>query len=169
MSDLTLRHEMNCDADTYWEKCVLDEGYNQRLFLEGLRFKSYELVEQKDLGDTVTRRAKADPQPPNVPAAVKKVIGESFGYVEDGTYDRKTKIYTFKTTPNAFGDKVKISGTMQCESIGEKKVARITKIHLEVKVFMVGGMIEDRIVADMKDSYAKAADFTNLWVKEKGL
>jgi hypothetical protein len=167
-ADLTLRHEMNCDADTYWEKCVLAEDYNQRLFYDGLKFKSYELVEQKDLGDTVTRRVKAEPKPANLPGPIKKAIGESFGYTEEGTYDRKAKVYTFRTIPGGFPDKVKIHGSMRCESIGEKKVTRITEIHVDVKIFMIGGLVEDRIVADIKDSYAKAAEFTNAWVKEKG-
>jgi Protein of unknown function (DUF2505) len=47
-------------------------------------------------------------------------------------------------------------------------VTRITEIHVDVKIFMIGGLVEDRIVADIKDSYAKAAEFTNAWVKEKG-
>ena len=57
---------------------------------------------------------------------------------------------------------------LRCEPLGEKKVTRVTEIDLEVKIFMVGGMVEDRIVSDMKDSYAKAAAFTNRYVKEKG-
>jgi hypothetical protein len=169
MADLTLRHDMNCDADTYWDKCVLNEEYNQRLFMKELEFKSYELVESKEVGDTVTRKVKAEPKPANLPAPIKKALGDSFGYTEEGTFDRKSKVYTFQTIPAAFGDKVKIKGTMRCEASGEKKVVRITQIHVEVKIFMIGGLVEDRIVGDIKTSYAKAAEFTNVWVKEKGL
>jgi hypothetical protein len=168
MADLTLRHEMNCDAETYWEKCVLVDEYNKRLFSEKLQFKSYELIEQKDLGDTVTRKVKAEPKPANLPGPIKKAIGDSFGYTEEGTYDRKAKKYSFRTIPHGFPDKVKIQGSMRCEAAGDKKVVRITEMHVEVKIFMIGGMVEDRIVADIKDSYAKAAEFTNEWVKEKG-
>jgi Protein of unknown function (DUF2505) len=168
MADLTLRHEMNCDTDTYFEKCVLDAEYNRRLFYEELKFKSYELVEQKDVGDTVVRKVKAEPQTANLPAPIKKVIGDSFGYVEEGTYDRKNKVYSFRTIPGGFPDKVKIHGTMRCEPLGDKRVTRITEIHVDVKIFMIGGMVEDRIVADVKQSYAKAAEFTNVWAKEKG-
>jgi Protein of unknown function (DUF2505) len=168
MADLTLRHEMDCDVDTYWEKCVLVEEYNRRLFFDELKFKSYELLEQKDLGDTVTRRVKAEPQTANLPGPVKKAIGDSFGYTEEGTYDRKAKRYSFRTIPGAFPDKVKIHGSMRCEPLGEKRVTRITEIHVDVKIFMIGGLVEDRIVADIKHSYAKAAEFTNTFVKEKG-
>jgi hypothetical protein len=63
---------------------------------------------------------------------------------------------------------VKITGSMRCEALGDKRVTRITEVHIDVKIFMIGGMVEDRIVADIKSSYAKAAEFTNVWVKEKG-
>jgi hypothetical protein len=168
MGHLVLRHDMSCDADTYWEKCVLTEDYNKRLFLEGLKFQKYELLEQKDNGDTVTRRVKAEPEAANLPAVMKKVVGDSLGYTEEGSYDRKTKVYTFRTIPAAFPDKVKIKGTMRCEPTGEKKVVRVVEIDVDVKIFAVGGMIEERIVADIKQSYGKAADFTNVYVKEKG-
>jgi hypothetical protein len=168
MADLKLRHEMNCDADTYWEKCVLDAEYNRRLFYDELKFKSYTLVEQNDQGDVVLRKVKAEPRTANLPGPIVKAIGDSFGYTEEGTYDRKAKRYTFKTIPGGFPDKVKINGSMYCEPAGDKKVVRITEIHVEVKIFMIGGMVEDRVVADIKHSYAKAAEFTNVWVKEKG-
>jgi hypothetical protein len=168
MAHLVLRHEMNCDADTYWEKCVLTEDYNRRLFLEQLKFLKYELIEQKDSGDKVTRRVKAEPESANLPGPLKKVVGDSLGYTEEGSYDRKTKVYSFRTIPAAFPDKVKIVGTMRCEPLGDNKVTRVTEIDVDVKIFMVGGMVEERIVSDIKRSYASAAEFTNAYVKEKG-
>ena len=171
MPVLTLRHEIHCDEDTYWDKCVFDPEYNRRLFFDELKFKSFEVVEQKEVGDKILRKVKAEPQTGNLPGPIKKAIGDSFGYTEDATFARKAKVFTFKTTPGGFPDKVKIHGTMRCERLGaegDKKVTRITEVHVDVKVFMIGGLIEDRIVADLKSSYAKAADFTNAWVKEKG-
>jgi hypothetical protein len=168
VADFTLRHELNCDAETYWEKCVFDAEYNRRLFLEELKFRSYELIEQRDTGDTIVRKAKGEPQVGHLPGPVKKVLGDSFGYVEEGTFDRKAKRYSFRTIPAVLPDKIKIQGSMVCEPLGDKKVTRVTSIHVDVKVFMVGGMIEDRIVADIKHSYDKAAELTNAWVKEKG-
>jgi hypothetical protein len=103
-----------------------------------------------------------------MPGPIKKAIGDSFGYLEEGTFDRKEKRYSFRTIPAAFPDKVKIQGTMRCETLGPKRIARISEIQVDVKVFMIGGMIEERIVTDIKHSYAKAAEFTNAWVKEKG-
>ena len=30
MPEVTLRHEMDCTEDTYWNKCIFDEEYNRR-------------------------------------------------------------------------------------------------------------------------------------------
>ena len=57
---------------------------------------------------------------------------------------------------------------MRCEPLGDKRWSASPRSTCDVKIFAVGGMIEDRIVADIKDSYAKAAEFTNVYVKEKG-
>jgi hypothetical protein len=168
VADLTLRHELDCDASTYWDKCAFDPEFSRRLFFEELKFRSYEVLEHKDMGDTIVRRVKAEPQVPNLPAPVKKVLGDSFGYVEEGTFDKKAQRYTFRTIPAAFPEKVKIEGSMTCEPLGDKRIARIAKMHVEAKVFMIGGMVEERIIADIKHSYAKAAELTNIWVKEKG-
>lgn len=168
MSLLTLRHEMDCDESTYWDKCVLDDEYNRRFFLEELKFKSYELIEQREVGDTVVRKVRAEPNAGNMPGPIKKAIGDSFGYVEEGTFDRTARSYTFQTIPAAFPDKVKIRGTMRCEIAGPKRIVRISEIQVDVHIFMIGGMVEERIVDDIKRSYAKAAEFTGRWVKEKG-
>ena len=168
MADLTLRHELDCNAETYWSKCAFDPEFNRRLFFEELKFRSYELLEHKDLADSIVRRVKAEPQTPNLPGPVKKVLGDSFGYTEEGTFDKKTQRYSFRTIPAAFPDKVKIQGSMICEPLGDKRVTRIAQMHVEAHVFMIGRMVEDRIVVDIQHSYAKAAELTNAWVKERG-
>ncbi len=168
MPDVTLRHELDCDADTYFLKCVFDEDYDRRLFFEALKFKDHKLLEQKDDGKTIFRRAHNDPPMAGLPGPVKKVIGESLSYLEEGTYDRATKRYTFSIKPSALGDKSKVEGVMYCEKLGDKRVARIAEMHVEVKIFVVGKLIEDRIIEDLRQSYAKAAEFTNEYVKAKG-
>jgi hypothetical protein len=104
-----------------------------------------------------------------MPAPVKKVLGDRLSYVEEGTFDRKTKRYSFKIFPSTLADKTKVTGEMWLEKLGEKKVARLTKISVEVKVFMVGGLVEDRIMSDLRTSYEKGTSFTNEFIKKNGL
>ena len=131
MTDLTLRHELDCrHGETYWQKCVFDAEYNRTapLLQKSSNSRSYELIEEKDVGDTVIRRVKAEPETGNLPAAIKKVLGDSFGYVEEGTFDKKARRYAFKTIPAAtFADKIKIEGSMTCEPLGDKRVTRVQR------------------------------------------
>jgi hypothetical protein len=168
MQEITLRHEMSCDEETYWHKCVFDAEYNERLYLKELKFPQYELEQYEDDGTIIRRRVKVAPQLPPMPAPVKKVIGEGLAYTEVGSFDRKTNRYSFTATPNALGDKATTKGEMRVEVLGEKKIARVAKISVDVKVFMVGGLIEDQILNSLRSSYERAASFTNDYVKEKG-
>jgi hypothetical protein len=169
MQEITIRHEMDCDEDTYWHKCVFDTEYNERLYLKELRFPQYELEKLEDDGETIRRLVKASPQIPPLPGPVKKVIGDGLAYTESGTFTRAKKHYVFTATPNALAEKAKTSGDMWVETLGPKKIARVAKISVDVKVFMVGSLIEDQILSSLKGSYDRAASFTNEWVKEKGL
>ncbi len=168
MQHITIRHEMECDEDTYWYKCVFDADYNTTLYLRELHFPQYVLEKYEDDGETIRRVVRAAPKIPPLPGPVKKVIGDGLAYTEAGSFPRKTRHYTFTATPNALGDKATTSGDMYVEVLGPKKIARVAKISVEVRVFMVGGLIEDQILNSLRSSYDRAATFTNEWVKEKG-
>ena len=168
MQDITIRHEMDCDEDTYWFKCVFDVEYNESLYLKELQFPQYELAKYEEDATSIRRTVKVSPKIPPMPAPVRKVIGEGLAYVEVGTFDRATKRYTFTATPNALGDKAKTSGVMFVETLGPKKIARVAKVSVDVKVFMVGSLIEDQILNSLRASYDHAAKFTNEYVKAKG-
>jgi hypothetical protein len=109
---------------------------------------------------------RVSPKIPPLPGPVKKVIGDGLAYTETGTFDRKKKRYVFSATPNALGDKATTNGEMWAETLGEKKIARVARVSVDVKVFMVGGLIEDQILGSLRSSYADAAIFTNKWVKD---
>ena len=143
MPEITVRHELDCDEDTFWHGCTFNEEFNRKLYLETLNFPAY-VGENVDSAATVTRKTRIDPPLTGLPGPVKKVLGDRFAYVEEGTFDKATKRYSFKVTPTTLPEKTKTTGELWCEKLGDKKIARLTKISVEVKVFMVGGMVEDR-------------------------
>lgn len=169
MQTLDLRHDIDCDEATFWEKCFLDEAFQKRMYLDELKFPSYEVLEQKETGDKVFRKVRVDPPVGNLPAPVKKVIGDKLTYTEEGTFDRKSNRYTFTVHPSTMTDKTKVTGELWVEKAGDKKIVRRCKMSVEVKVFMVGGMVEDKLCEDLKSSYDKGAAFTNAYIKEKSL
>jgi hypothetical protein len=168
MASVTFRHELSCDAETYFEKCVFSEEFNKRLHVDVLKFPGFKLLDQKTEGDVWTRRAQIDPPTTGVPGPLKKVIGEKLSYVEEGSYDRKTKIYKFKVISSTMPDKTKISGELRCEPNDAKPCTLISHIDVEVKVFMVGSLAEDKIMGDMTKAYDAGGKFVSEFVKEKG-
>ena len=169
MPEVTLRHEIDTDEETYWSKCVFDADFNKKLYIDALKFPQWKLLDSKEDDAKIWRKVQVDPPTGDMPAAVRKVIGDRLSYVEEGTWDRKTKRYSFKVTPSTMAEKTKVAGEMWTEKLGEKKVVRITKINVEVKVFMVGGLVEDRIISDLRSSYDKGTVFTNQYIAQNGL
>jgi hypothetical protein len=168
VADVEIRHDLACSEETYWEKCVFNAEYNEELYVRYLRFPHYALVADTDAGDTRTRKVKIEPPVGNLPGPVKKILGDRLGYLEEGTFDKKTRRYTFKVTPSTLAEKTKTTGELVTEPRGDNACVRIARIHVEVKVFAVGGMIEEKILHDLRSSYEAAAKFTNEWVKSKG-
>jgi Protein of unknown function (DUF2505) len=168
MPDFTVKNEFATDEDTFWEKCFFDEEYNRRLYAEMLKFPGWKILEQKTEGNKIYRKVNIDPPVTGMPGPVKKALGDKFSYVEDGTYDRTTHRYTFKITPSTMADKTKTAGELWTEKLGDKKIVRYAKVHVEVKVFMIGGMVEDKLLGDLKSSYEQASAFTQKYLAEKG-
>jgi len=169
MPEVTLRHEIDTDEDTFWSKIVFNEEFNKKLYEGALKFPGWKLVDSKEDDAKIVRRVQVDPPVGDLPGPVKKVIGDRLAYTEDGTFDKKTKRYSFKVTPSTMADKTKVSGELWAEKIGDKKIRRMCRISVEVKVFMVGGMVEDRIMQDLRASYDNSTTYTNQYIKEHGL
>lgn len=166
MIKLTLKHEINCSVDRFWE-IFLDRSFNEALFRDHLGFPKYEIVSQTEDGDKVTRVVKGQPNT-NMPKAVMKVVGEGFGYEERGELDPKTKIWSFKMKTTTLSDKLRNEGTVACEAIGDDKCRRIATLEMEAKVFGVGKLIESSTEKEMKDGWDKSAVFMNKWIADKG-
>ena len=169
MPEVTLRHEIDTDEDTFWSKIVFNEEFNKKLYEGALKFPGWKLVDSKEDDAKIVRRVQVDPPVGDLPGPVKKVIGDRLAYTEEGTFDKKTKRYSFKVTPSTMADKTKVSGELWAEKIGDKKIRRMCRISVEVKVFMVGGMVEDRIMQDLRSSYDNSTAYTNQYIKENGL
>jgi hypothetical protein len=167
MAEVTVRHELDCSIDDYWNKCVFDAEFNQVLYVQRLHFNSFVLVEQNDLGTLRTKKAKIEPPLTSVPAGVKKVVGDRLSYFEDGTFDRTTGHYKCVIVPSTFSDKTKVEAELWCEpspSGDAHKCVRFARVKVEVKVFVVGGIVEEKIMQDLRGSYDAEAAFVREWV-----
>jgi hypothetical protein len=164
---VTYRHTFNTDVDTYWTKIFFNQEYNERLFRDALKFE-YELIELKEEPDgTRRRRVRIEPKT-DAPAVVKKLIGDSIGYLEEGTFNPTSKKWLYKITTTKMSDKISTAGTFWVEPRGDKQIERICEVELNVKIPLVGGEIEKFIAKTTADSYEKAWQFTNQFIAQKG-
>ncbi len=168
MRQVNFEHVFECDADTYWDKIFFDEEFNRKFFLEGIKFHHWHqrIVEQND--KIIKRVVEVQPPIGDMPGPVKKIIGDRLAYNETGVFDRQTRRYHFDIEPSTATDKTTIRGDLWLVGAGDKRVKRMAKVEVDVRIMMVGKIVEERIVSDLTASYSKAAEFTNAWVKQKG-
>lgn len=169
MADARIEHVYDCDEDTFWNKVFLDSEYNRRLFKEALGFPVYDEVKREERDDQVKRVIEVVPKTGDMPAALKKLVGENIGYREEGVLDKKARRYRVTVIPNRLADKLTITGELFTEPVGEKKCRRVYKAHVEARVFGLGGLIEKRVIADIENGYSLGAKFTNQYIAEKKL
>jgi hypothetical protein len=104
-----------------------------------------------------------------MPSAVQKVLGADLSYVEELTWDKKTRRARFKNTPARMADRIRIDGFIYAEAAGAGACIRKVDIDLEVKIFGVGGVIESFAAKTFKENFEAAARWTNRWLAEQGL
>lgn len=160
-----IRDSFDCDAATFW-RIFFDGEYSKALYVGHLKFDVFDIVSlEKDSEGNVKRRTKQAPHV-EIPAVAKKVIGDSTGFTEDGRFDVKTQRWTFTVTPATAADKVQTKGEMWCESRGEGRIERITRIDTKVKIFGIGGVVEAFIEKTTRTLYGQAAEFTRAWIRD---
>ena len=163
MATFTMRHDLDCDCDTFW-KLFWELDFNEQLF-KALEYPAWKLVDTKETDKEIIRTVKATPKM-EAPGPVAKLLGSSFGYDEEGRFDKATKTHKFIITPNVLAGKLRNEGTVKCEPRGEGKSTRIVEIIAEAKVFGLGGMIESSFEKSFRTGWQKSADFINKWVKD---
>jgi hypothetical protein len=169
MAKTTIEHIFDCSEASFWQVSFFDEEYNRRLYLETLKFPAWRILEQQVSDTSMRRRVDIQPYVENLPAALKKVVGDKLGYVEEGELDRKANRYRFRVIPAASPEKSDISGEMWTEALGPSKVRRVVQFGAEVKIMIVGKLIEQRTIDDTKATYERIAEFLRSYLREKGL
>jgi hypothetical protein len=170
MSDDRFEHVFNCSVDDYWNKVFLNPKFNEDLFLGSLGFVRYEIVSQEENDTQVHRVVEAvPPMPEHVPTALKALIRKGLGYREDGVFNKQSQIYTVTVISHSVPERLHVSGETSTEAVGERQCRRIHKAHAKAKVLGISGLLESRILADVRQSYDKAATFTNIWIEQNNI
>jgi hypothetical protein len=165
----TIKHTIETDADSFWNKLYFDPEFNQSLYREFFGYLTYDVLEHTiGPGGALTRRVAAAPNT-ELPAAAKAVLRTStLAFNEVGHFDPVARKYSAQVAVDGT-NKLKVSYEVTAEPAGDRACERIAVIHDEVKVPGLGAVIEAALQKGTRDSYNRAADFTNRWIRDKGL
>ncbi len=162
MKKVTMTHALDCDVEKFWS-LFLDPEYNKKLYLEGLGFKAFDVLEM-----TKDRRHLRGVPKMNVPGALAKLLGDSFGYEDRGSLDAATNTFRWKMTPNTLGDKLFTEGTVRVEPAGDGKIRRVSEATIEAKVFGLGGMLEATTEKEIREGIEKEVRYMQRWLARTG-
>lgn len=159
MRKLNASDVLDCSVERFW-KLSLDEEFITKLYLEGLAFKSVDILEMTE----TTRKIRGVPKL-DMPKPVMKVLGDSFGFEEHATLDRDKNIWRWTMIPNTMADRLKTTGVITIEAMGDDKIKRLNEATLEAKVFGIGGLIESSTEKEVRSAWDQDAKFTSAWLK----
>src|SRR6185436_13653348 len=104
----------------------------------------------------------------DAPAPVRKIFGETTSMEEDGRFDPATRRWRFRMIPDRMADKIDITGETWLEERGPGRVERVSELSVGVRIFAVGGLVEQFIAKETETSNAKQAEFTRRYIGELG-
>lgn len=162
-----IEDEFETTVDAYWEMFFSD-AYNAALW-EALDIDRVQVEfrrEGEGENEVIHRRQKLVPRR-EVPKVLKKIVGDAIAYEEINVFRRKTSTMEVTTIPNFLSEKFDAKGTYRVEEAGPGRVVRIWEAHTSCKVPLVGGKIEEHIVGEVRDSYARTTAFTRKWLAER--
>ena len=162
MKKFTLKHEIDCSAEDFWE-VFFNDDFNTKLFLEELSFPEYEVVEKTESDTKITRTVRGMPKM-DAPKPLKKLLGDGFRYEESGTFDRSTKEWKFSMKPSTLASKLRNEGTVHVEPIGDNRCRRVAALLCEAKIFGIGGLFESFTEKEMTKGWNASAVFMNKWI-----
>lgn len=164
MKKISLRHDIQCSADRFWE-LFFDEEFNRAMYVDDLGFPEYTQLSFEKTDSLYTRVVRGRPKM-NAPKTVQKVLGDSFSYEEHGKFEVASKLWTWHLKPSVMEGKLLTSGSVRVESKGDDACVRIAEITCEAKIFGVGGVLESTMEKEMDKGWAQSAGFTNRWLKD---
>ncbi len=166
MKKITVRDAFDLDAERFWRDVFFSRAFLERMYREALGADKVEILgESGDTASGVTRRLRFS-QKIDAPAPVRKIFGETTSMEEDGRFDASTRRWKFRMIPERMADKIDITGETWLEERGPGKVERVCELSVGVRIFAVGGLVEQYIASSTETSWAKQTAFTRKYIGE---
>ncbi len=159
MKTVTGSSVLPCTPETFW-KIFLDERFTRALFLDELQFKDFAVLDKSE----TSRKLRLVPKV-NLPGPLQKLVGDSFGYEEHGTFDRAKNEWSWRMVPRK--ELVATRGKVRVEPAGEGQCRRYDEVIIEGKIFGLGGLIESTAEKEVRASSAKETAFLIRWLEKQ--
>lgn len=152
---LDLRHSFSCDAETLWRLTDSDE-FEARLAEASNTTR--EIVERRHENGEHYRRLRISVNR-DLPSPMRKVLGSDTIRYDQETWRRDGEnTLRWSITPMVLQGRFHGEGLTRIESEPSGGCARIIEGELTVKVPIIGRKMEERLVNDVAQSYARAAE-----------
>lgn len=156
--------------DAFWRDVFFSHRFVERMYKEALECTSVEiLAESGDLSTGLARRLKFV-QKVDMPAAIRKIFGETTTMEEDGRFDAATGRWRYRMIPDKMAEKIAIQGETWVEAVAgeEGKIARVVEVEFAVSMFGVGGLVEKFMASQTAASWERQARFIERYIGELG-
>lgn len=164
----TVRHAYAMSSDDFWSRMFFDDAFNAELYEKALNFEKYEIVERIEPGDgQLIRSARIVPRL-EIPAPIRRLLGGRVWYFERGRFDPESQSWETLLEVPALGDKLDVRTRMHLQPRVGGGSDRVLDVRISTRIFGIGKLVEGFLERAMRDSYRKAADFTNAWWAEHG-
>lgn len=159
MATRRIEHVFDCNVETFWEKIFLDDEFNRQLFVGRLGFASWKVLECAPTDDGLRRVVEAVPSVGELPGPLRKALANGLGYREEGQLFRSESRYSVRVVPASLPQQLDISGELRVVPDGAG-CRRIYDATVNARLFMVGSLLETRLLDDITKSYEVAAAFS---------
>jgi hypothetical protein len=150
-------HVIPLDADGFWG--VIHAPEYEAIVADELGLREYRELERREEGDAVYRRIQVSPElPETLRALIRRAAGaDSASYVEEQWRSRESREVRFRMTPSFLSDRSRIEGRVRVEPRDATSCTRTLEGVVEVRVPLLGGLLERAIVANVVEGYGKNA------------
>ena len=163
-----LAHHYAMSPDAFWERLFFDPAFNDALYLEGLGFDAVSLDREDVQPDGARTRVLRVTPRLAMPGPVRKLLGDRFSYHEHGAFDPVRRAFTARIVLSRLADRIHIEHTMWLEPAPDGGSTRKASATVDVTIFGVGRIFEMFAEKSIRESYEKAARFTNQWWARHG-
>jgi hypothetical protein len=158
MTRFTLIHELACAEETFWA-LFLDDAFNVRLYAS-LGFPRWEVLGRTETAEAIVRRVAGTPVL-NAPAFVAKLFKGGPSYDEEGTFDKRSRQFSFTMISSALAREAKITGLVRCEPLGPRACRRVLEASVEVALPALGGAVERVFESALRANWGESVHFLN--------